>query len=202
MPKPLSKAEIEDFREKLSDAATRLFAERGRDGFTLKELAAELGVSAMTPYRYFENKDAMLAAVRARAFDRFADALEAAYARSGSAPERAFAVYDAYVNFARHEPSAYRLMFDVSQPDEEKYPDLVRATARARNTMTDYVRGLLDAGLIEGDPELIGHVFWVALHGAIVLEMAGKLSPECSPQSIRQTTFIALVNAFRPKHST
>ena len=202
MPKILSKSEIEDFREKLSDAATRLFAARGREGFTLRELASELGVSPMTPYRYFKDKDAMLAAVRTRAFDRFADALEAAFAQPGSAPEKAFWVYEAYVNFATHESAAYRLMFDLSQPDEEKYPDLVRASARARNTMTGYVRGLLDAGLIEGDPVLIGHVFWVALHGAIVLEMAGKLSPECSPQSIRQTTFIALVNAFAPKHKT
>ncbi len=89
MPKPLSKAEIEDFREKLIDAATRLFAERRRQDFTLKELTSELGVSPMTPYRYFEDKDAMLAAVRARAFDRFADALEVAFAKPGPAPMRA-----------------------------------------------------------------------------------------------------------------
>jgi|HubBroStandDraft_2_1064218.scaffolds.fasta_scaffold56437_2 AcrR family transcriptional regulator len=199
MPKPLSKAEIEDFREKLIDAATRLFAERGRQDFTLKELTSELGVSPMTPYRYFEDKDAMLAAVRARAFDRFADALEVAFAKPGPAPMRALAVYDAYVDFARREPAAYRLMFDVCQPDEEKYPELVRATARARNTMTDYVRALLKEGLIEGDPELIGHVFWVPLHGTIMLEMAGKLSPECDARTIRMTMFSALVNAFLPK---
>ena len=46
----------------------------------MRQLAAELGVSPMTPYRYFEDKDAILAAVRTRAFDRFAEALELAFA--------------------------------------------------------------------------------------------------------------------------
>ncbi|HMA82224.1 MAG TPA: TetR family transcriptional regulator, partial [Candidatus Binatia bacterium] len=31
--------------------ATRMFDARGPEGFTMRELAAELGVSAMTPYR-------------------------------------------------------------------------------------------------------------------------------------------------------
>ena len=33
----------------------------------MRMLAAELGVSAMTPYRYFKDKDEILSAIRARA---------------------------------------------------------------------------------------------------------------------------------------
>ena len=51
-----------------------LFAAKGAEGVTMRELASALGVSPMTPYRYFHDKDDMLAAVRARAFDRFAEA--------------------------------------------------------------------------------------------------------------------------------
>ncbi len=39
---------------------------------TLRALAAELGCSPMTPYRYFENKAELFAVVRADAFRRFA----------------------------------------------------------------------------------------------------------------------------------
>ena len=53
----------------------------------MRQLAAELGVSPMTPYRYFEDKDAILAAVRATAFNRLAEALEAP-ARAGARPDR------------------------------------------------------------------------------------------------------------------
>ena len=41
----------------------------------MRQLADDLGCSPMTPYRYFRDKDAILAAVRAAAFDRFAAAL-------------------------------------------------------------------------------------------------------------------------------
>jgi len=53
-----------------------LFAEHGPEAVTMRQLAAELGCSPMTPYRYFRDKDEILAAVRASAFDRFSDALE------------------------------------------------------------------------------------------------------------------------------
>ena len=150
---------------------------------TMRELASALGVSAMTPYRYFRDKDDILAAVRARAFDRFAETLEVAYGGAGTTVERSRAKRDAYIRFALEEPETYRLMFDLSQPTEEDYPDLVRAMARARSTMTTHVRDLVADGIFSGDPELIGHVYWAMLHGAVTLHLAGKLSTQYNVSS-------------------
>src|SRR5580693_7392113 len=127
MPRVLSETEVADFRERLCEAASKLFASRGREAFTMRELAAELGVSAMTPYRYFRDKDEILAAVRARAFTRFAVSLEKGMAIPGTATEKAAAVYEGYIAFAFGEPASYRLMFDLSQPNEQDYPELVEA---------------------------------------------------------------------------
>jgi AcrR family transcriptional regulator len=198
LPRVLTTTDLADFREKLIAAATKIFADRGREGFTMRELAAELGVSAMTPYRYFKDKDEILAAVRADAFDRFADALEGAFSVKGDASTRSQAVGEAYMRFAFSEPASYRLMFDMTQPEETTYPDLARATTRARKTMTDYVRGLVDERFLEGDPVLIGHVFWAALHGAVVLELAGKLDKECDFETISREAFRALMVGFQP----
>jgi AcrR family transcriptional regulator len=198
MPRPLSAPEIHEFRDKLCDAATGLFAKHGREGFTLRALTAELGVSAMTPYRYFKDKDEILAAVRARAFDRFAETLEKAFAGEGSTMERAARVGDAYVRFAFDEPDSYRLMFDLTQPGEENHPDLVRAATRARNTMTEHVRDLIAEGILQGDPVVMGYVFWAALHGAIVLQMAGKLGPDCEFAPLREAIMHALYRGFGP----
>ena len=199
MPKILSKVEIADFQDRLCEVATKLFAERGREGFIMRELAGQLGVSPMTPYRYFRDKDAILAAVRARAFDRFSDVLEKAFAIPGNAPEKALKVYEAYVQFAFGEAPSYRLIFDIVHPDECDYPDLVRALTRARATMTDYVRALVAEKIFEGDPDLIGHVFWASLHGAVMLELSGHLSPECNFETIRRESFRALIEGFRAK---
>ncbi len=146
----------------------------------MRQLAAELGCSPMTPYRYFKDKDEILAAVRAAAFDRFSDALERAFRAKGAVgeQERSAAVGRAYVRFALTEPHAYRLMFDLMQPGEEAYPDLVRATARARDCMTTHLKGLMPAKAFAERAPLIGHVYWSAIHGVLMLHLAGKISPD------------------------
>lgn len=199
MPRILSQSDVADFRERLCDVATRMFDARGRDGFTMRELAGELGVSAMTPYRYFKDKEDILAAVRTRAINRFADALEAAFQSAEDAARKSAAVYGAYVGFAFNEPAAYRLIFDLSQPDEAMYPELMKANARGRKTMTEYVRAMVGEGILDGDPDLIAHVFWSALHGVIVLKLAGKLSPEFDFDRVSHESFRVLFEGFQKK---
>jgi len=169
MPRTLSSADVEDFRTRLCDVAEKLFAAHGPDGVTLREMADALGVSSMTPYRYFKDKDAILAAVRTRAFNRFAAAMETA--RTGPSPRSG----NAYLEFALANPASYRLMFDVSQPTFADYPDLVNAMERARHTMADGLRDLAAAGRFKGDVELAGYVYWSSMHGAVMLELAGLL---------------------------
>ncbi len=192
MPKLLTTAEVAGFRERLCAAAETLFAARGPDSVTMRQLAAVLGVSPMTPYRYFRDKDEILAAVRAAAFTRFSDMLEAARHGGGAPLVAAQRVADAYVAFALEQNQAYRLMFDFFQPNEDQYPELAAAAARARVTMTAYVRDLIAAGLVDGDPDMIGHVFWATLHGTIVLQMAGKLSPGIDAGALRSMSFVTL----------
>ncbi len=174
MPKTLSPSDIADFRDRLCDAAERMFAEHGAEAVTIRQLAAAVGVSPMTPYRYFADKDAILAAVRARAFDRHAQALERAHAESP--PEaRAGALAEAYIRFALENPEAYKLMFDIRQRNEGDYPDLVRAGERSRRTMSLQLDDEIAAGRLTGDPVFIAHIYWAGLHGALMLHFAGKL---------------------------
>ena len=178
MPRVLSESDVADFRERLCAAAERLFAEKGPDAVTMRQLAAELGVSPMTPYRYFQDKDDILAAVRTNGFNHFAEALEAARDKARSARAKAAAVGDAYVRFAFEHPHTYKLMFDLNQPvGDAEYPELEAAGRRAHATMSAWVQDQVQAGEMVGDPEQIGAMFWAATHGVVVLEMAGKLPP-------------------------
>jgi AcrR family transcriptional regulator len=177
MPRVLSETDVADFRERLCEAAERLFAERGPDAVTMRQLASELGVSPMTPYRYFEDKEDILAAVRANGFNRFAEALERGRESAKGALARSKAVGEAYIAFATSHPHSYKLMFDFNQPHPEKYPELVAAGQRARKTMTGYIQDAFDEGLMAGDPQEIGLMFWAAIHGAVILDLAGMLPP-------------------------
>lgn len=189
MPRVLSSEDVEDFRRRLCVAAEGLFAERGIEAVTMRELAQALGVSPMTPYRYFKDKDAILAAVRAAAFQRFAATLEAAMAEPSDPIGRSRHAGQAYIAFALAEPQAYRLMFDLTQPTEGDYPELQAALTRARRTMTVHIEAMIEAGLLEGDAELIGHMFWSVLHGMLMLQITGKLAPSIDPLALRRLVF-------------
>lgn len=192
MPRVLTETDVADFRERLCRAAERLFAQHGPDGVTMRQLAAEMGVSPMTPYRYFKDKEAILAAVRAGGFNRFAAAMEAAFDSQTDPLARTRAVGQAYVDFALGEPAAYRLMFDLMQPHEADYPELVQAGIRARRTMTRHVEGLIAAGLLKGEARTIAHMLWAAMHGSLVLQLAGKLSPDIDPAALRDQIFLTM----------
>lgn len=171
----LSADEIEAFRSELCRVATRRFAEEGYAGVTLRGLAAELGCSPMTPYRYFRDKEDIFAAVRAAAFRRFADAQEQADCRDAPPRERLAALFDAYVRFACDEPHAYRIMFELAQPDAPGHPELEKQERRAWQVLRDAVGDAVRAGALRGDPDRLAHVLWAGVHGLVALHLAGKL---------------------------
>ena len=77
---------------------------------------------------------------------RFAEALETAAKTKGNARQRGRAVGQAYIRFALENPDTYRLMYDPMQPDPARFPDLARAQARSRRTMSAYVEDLVAEG--------------------------------------------------------
>ncbi len=198
MPKNLSRDEVDAFRARLCAVAQKRFAKQGVDGVSMRQLADALGCSPMTPYRYFRNKEAILAAVRAAAFDRFASALEEAARKTrGDLRAGGQAMGEAYIRFALSDPDAYRLMFDLSQPHPDRYPELVRASARARHMMSAALEALVEAGIFAGDPQLLGYVFWATMHGLVVLHLAGKLPEQPDFRTIQQEAMRLLVAGAR-----
>jgi AcrR family transcriptional regulator len=175
MPKELSGEDVQAVRANIGAAATALYAAKGVNAITMRDIARKLGRSPMGLYRYFADREEIIAFVRAGAFNRFSDALEAAFASGGDAFARARAVGRAYVDFALENPNAYRLMFDLDPPNEARHRELRRAGERAGETITRHVKDLAAAGIVHGDPKLIGHALWAASHGVIVLHLAGRL---------------------------
>lgn len=180
MPRALSDDEIREFRASLCEVAERLFAERGYEGVTLRALAAELGCSPMTPYRYFANKEAMFAAIRTAAFVRFGEAIESAANVYAPPLERLRNLARAYVAFAMRERSAYRIMFEVARPagldaavlaDEESR----RVLLRGWFPLVEAIEALVKQGDAQGDPLVLAHVAFTSLHGLVMLELSDKL---------------------------
>ncbi|MDA0339559.1 MAG: TetR/AcrR family transcriptional regulator [Proteobacteria bacterium] len=174
MSRALTDAEIKVFRDKLCAAATRRFAELGYDGVTMRGLATEIGCSPMTPYRYFDSKEEIFASVRAAAFKRLADICEAAASSAPNDLARAGAIGQAYLQFALSEPDAYKIMFELSQPDDSGFPELTEQVERSRRFMSQPTEIMVREGVLAGDPQKLSQMFWAGIHGVIVLHMTGK----------------------------
>ncbi len=175
MPRPvMTNTEVQDVREQICDQALTLFTERGVENVGLRAIGAELGITATALYRYFpDGRDEILAAVRARAFKQFADVTEEAFQSDGAPLDRFRAMGRAHVAFARERTATYHMMFDFSQSGE--FPDLREQAKRARHVLFSAIEELARSENMDRDYQVLAHVSWAAMHGAVQLETSNQL---------------------------
>jgi AcrR family transcriptional regulator len=199
VPKALSDSETEAFRARICQAAAKLFVDEGPAAITMRRLATELGCGAMTLYRYYDNKEEIITAVRTRGMHAFSETLENALDSEGDGRTRSRSVRDAYIDFARNNTATYRLMFEYPETDRND-PGYREAHARMWRRIAADMQVMIDEGFIEADPAILGHQVWAALHGAVMLEIAGLLPEGFDAATLHARTFVALMEAARPAH--
>lgn len=102
-----------NLREALVQAALDMIGQRGLAGLAIAEIARVLGVSPAAPYRHFRDRNALIAEVARRGFERLTTDLDAAW--SGGRPDPVTAIERcgrAHLAFAKRDPAAYAAMFD------------------------------------------------------------------------------------------
>lgn len=165
-------------REALIDATEALLAERGLEGFSLREVARRSGVSPAAPSHHFGDAAGLLRAVATLAFDGLCEALEAGNARGGIDPVARLREQGVgYVGFALRFPGRFGLMFG---PGLDKGDDqaLMRSAEAAFAILERGVRGLLDvpdaAPLDQSQWRTLLSI-WSIVHGFAHLALAGRL---------------------------
>ena len=166
-----------DLRDTLIKAADALLAERGLEGFTLRETARRAGVSPAAPSHHFGGTAGLLTEIAALGYQELADRLTLA-GETGTAADRLKAQGVAYVRFAVDFPGRFHLMFrhDLLVRDQ---PSLEQATGRAWDALEKTVLAIRgqseDAELdAEGEAMLIG--IWSTAHGFAHLTLDKKLA--------------------------
>jgi AcrR family transcriptional regulator len=200
VPAALTDAERDLSRRRILGVAAKLFVEAGRDGLTMRRLAAEVGYSTMAIYRWFKNKDDIVVAVRVEGFNRLAGELEEAFDVKGTPRDRSRAVGTAYFRFARANPDFYRVLFDTPFAHKTASAGLKKAVARMNAAMKAPVDLMIDEGLIEADCHTFGRQMWAALHGAILLDNVGLLGLDAT--QLQAATVDALIGKHKPSRGT
>lgn len=194
MPAPLSIEAKTEYRRRLLDVAARLYVQFGRNGLSMRRLAAEFGCSTMALYRWYKNKDEIVIALRTSGFNRMGEALEAAFAKKGSARKRHSAVVSAYFAFAKANPNFYRALFDVFFDESTATPELQKARDRLLVPMKAHAE-LIREEHLDVDLQSFATQMWAALHGAILLDDVGLYGADVL--RLHEATIDALVERYR-----
>jgi AcrR family transcriptional regulator len=162
-----------NLREALIEAARRLIAERGTEGFTLVDAARLAGVSPAAPYRHFRDKDALLQAVALDGFRAFS-ASQTGALKEHSDPLSAFrAMGLAYLAFARENPGAYAAMFMARHPAGLETPP---AGDSGFEALVQGLRRMIGETPPAGvDPLKLACQVWALSHGVAMLSASGQL---------------------------
>lgn len=161
----------------ITTVARRLIDRRGLDAFSMRKLAAELGVNPMTIYLRFESKDQLLEAVAA-------DALGDMDLPHESGPPRERAV-ELAVAVRTHLLESRELLAVISSAQALDVA-MLRATEAGLEIMRD--GGLADADAVAGFRALFWHAVGFAMnHDAIRARQSASLAqaalddPGCYP---------------------
>lgn len=169
-------AERTRLRDELLSVAERLLQANGYVGFSLRQVAEETGYTPTTIYRYFKDRDDLLAAVLNKWFDKFAQVLDAAD-RSGTTPrERLLAQAAAYVRFAVDHPAVYRVMF-LERMDIGVLPDGGSfETDKAFGVLMRATKALHEEGGTGAlDVMAAAMVLWVGVHGVAAMAVCSDM---------------------------
>jgi AcrR family transcriptional regulator len=153
-----------DLRAALIQTAVELVAERGVRGFSLAETSRRLGVAASAPYAHFADRDALLAAVAAHAYERLVAEVETERRRAPA--ERLAAIAAAYVRFAGTQRPLFELLHEGGV-DKARFPEVAAAERPLDEAFRDCVREL------SGGEELATAVEATA-HGHAMLLLDGR----------------------------
>ena len=186
----LTVAEVESMRSSLCAAALSIFRDEGMEAVTFRALADHVGISHTLPYRYFENKDALLASVRVKCFGEFERFVRERESTASSELGRVLAVIDGFVKFVFEHPVEYTLIFATAQPPPQRYPELLAARKSLFEHSVELVQSCVDKGLISGDAREITHAVWGSVHGLLTLHIANQLVHGCRIEElVRPTVF-------------
>jgi AcrR family transcriptional regulator len=169
----------------LVSAGLDMAAEGGPEALSLREAARRAGVSPTAVYRHFEDRTALVLAVKNVVLDRLATAMQEALARplprGMDAPEGArehfIRIGVAYVDFALAHPGEYRVIFaDDFFPDDPPSGPAGdgHTTCSPYGILSDVLDEMVATGAVAAEARPYAEApAWAMVHGLASLILEG-----------------------------
>ena len=138
-------------RDEILDAAWRLADQHGLAGFSLRDLAAEVGMRAPSLYEYFEGKSAIYDAMFEQGYREFADRMVGMHVDPDDPVGSLVTAGDAFLDFCAARPSRYQLLFQRTIPDFEPSATAYAASIEVLDLGREQLRALGFGGEADAD---------------------------------------------------
>jgi AcrR family transcriptional regulator len=164
-----------DLRQKLIDVACAYLKNGSAHDLSLRSLARELDVSQTAPYRHFQSKNDLFAAIAVHGFELLRDAVGDAKNEIDNDPEQLLIQQGlAYINWAEQHPEMYQFLFNASLVNPEGQPEMQKAGEESFQVVLDTIETGVVQGIFLDEPVIeLGALVWAFVHGTASL-LIGK----------------------------
>jgi AcrR family transcriptional regulator len=159
-------------RERLIEAASKVFIEEGYQNLSMRRVAQEVGCSQMAMYRHFANKEALTQHICSQLYASFAAKMKREIAVVSDPWERCRCFVAALIRFALNYPDHYSLIFLVRHSDPNVLADRERLGQQFLADFQPLVRALLPLNSTDALIVTRMRQMFCCLHGTAALLIA------------------------------
>ncbi|GGR88144.1 TetR family transcriptional regulator [Micromonospora fulviviridis] len=172
------RANGEESRRRILDAAAEIAGERGYEGTSIALVSEKCGLPASSIYWHFKNKDDLIAAVIERSFDIWVDVLALPGDDSEPMPERLAAMAVKVAKTLLDSPDFLRLGLMLTLERRPEEPSARRMFLQVRETARARLTAVLATVAPEADRDTIEMITTYAIAATDGLFIAKELGGE------------------------
>ena len=178
--------------EKILEAGTQLFLEKGTQGFSMPNLAEMLNMTKNNLYNYIESKRELWIAIRNRFYNMFKEENQEIISKhEGSACQLLLKLFEHFLDFAERDYDKFKMMFNVVDAPPSNKIGPIEKTYKEFGLLdgtTRLIQEAIDNGEIQGDKASLLSLFsYSVLMGVAYLEMNRTEKYKTAPIPVWET---------------
>jgi AcrR family transcriptional regulator len=197
--------ENNDNKQKILDSAARLFAAKGYDGVSVREIAEASDVTKPVIYYYFKNKEDLYDQLIKQSFAQAGEIHEKIYHSPGDVKDKLRRLMRAHFRFGIENPDIIKILYDAihNQITDQGFGPPTANTQKAEKEekfykVSDFIKAGKDDGFFRSDidPIKIGMIFVGAINMFILYQLHSK--GDVISDKVADEVVDVILNGIRP----